>query len=104
MKLADEFRRMCKKSPLVLYYDVLLRDMKLEAQEGGTHKVITLANNNYNLICKKLINDGFTVMIYNYDETNNSHMTYIIWDKERFDKDFAENEDAKKVKLHYGLI
>lgn len=104
MKLADEFRRACRRSPLVLYYDVLLRDMKLEAQEGGMYKVVTIANENYNAVCKKLLNDGFTVMIYNYNPENNSHMTYIIWDKERFDKDFAESEDSKDVKLHYGLI
>lgn len=106
MKLADELRRMCRKSKIVLYYDALLRDIKREAQEGGTHRVVTIADTNYNQVCKKLLNDGFTVMIYNFSEDNSSYVTYIIWDKERFDKDFAENEDVKnkKVKLHYGLV
>ena len=106
MKLADELRRMSRKSPTVLYYDALLRDIRTEALEGGNHKVITLSPDNYNVICKRLLSDGFSVMIYNYDAENPSHLTYIIWDKERFDNDFNENEEVKNknIKLHYGLI
>ena len=106
MKLADEFRRISRKSPTVLYYDTLLRDIKSEALEGGNHKVVTLSSESYNIICKRLMADGFNVMIYNYNNENSSHLTYIIWDKERFDKDFKENEDVKNnnIKLHYGLI
>lgn len=106
MKLADEFRRISRKSPTVLYYDMLIRDIKNEALEGGNHKTVTLSSESYNVICKKLLNDGFTVIIYNFNIDNPSHLTYIVWDKERFDKDFEENEDIKnkKIKLHYGLI
>ena len=106
MKLADELRRISRKSPTVLYYDTLLRDIKSEALEGGNHKVVTLSSESYNIICKRLITDGFDVMIYNYNNENSSHLTYVIWDKERFDKDFKENEDVKNnnIKLHYGLI
>lgn len=103
MKIADEFRRACRRNQMTIYYEMLLRDMRTEAREGGTHKIVHIASLNYNTICKKLLNDGFTVMIYNFDENNNTHVTYIIWDKERFDKDW-ECEEHENIKTHYGLI
>lgn len=104
MKLADELRRECRRNPISLYYTMLISDIWKEAREGGTHKVITLNTVNYNTICKKLLNDGFTVFIYNYNIENSSHMTYVIWDKERFDESFKDNKDAKDKPMHYGLI
>lgn len=103
MKLADEFRRYSRRNPISIYYDTLLSDMKQEAQEGGNHKIVQIAPDYYNDICRKLKNDGFEVMIYNFKVDNPSHMVYIVWDKERFDTDLKDSDiDVKN--FHYGLI
>lgn len=104
MKLADELRRESRRHPISLYYSMLIADIREEARHGGNHKVVTLSSENYNPICKKLLTDGFEVMIYNYDSNNSSHMTYIIWDKEKFNEAFNENKEAKDKPKHYGLI
>ncbi len=104
MKLADEFRRECRRSQTVLYYEALLRDMRQEAREGGAYKVIQISPTYYNVICKKLITDGFDVRIYNFKVDNPSHMVYIIWDKEKFEKILSESEDINLKNFHYGLI
>ena len=104
MKYADELRRLSRRNPITNIYESLLRDFKLEAQEGGNHKVITFAKNNYNPIVKKLLSDGFTVIINNYDAEHESHMTYIVWDKEKFDEALKDSEDIDTSTFHYGLI
>ena len=104
MKYADELRRLSRRNPISVMYEILLRDLKLEAQEGGNHKVITLAKSNYNLITKKLLNDGFEVIINNYNNDNESYMTFIIWDKEKFNEALEEATDIDKSTFHYGLI
>ena len=50
MKLADELRRESRRSPITLYYETLLRDMRLEAREGGNHKIVQIAPKWYNTI------------------------------------------------------
>ena len=104
MKYADELRRLSRRNPITNIYESVLRDLKLEAQEGGNHKVITFAKANYNPIVKKLLIDGFTVIINNYDEEHESHMTFVIWDKEKFDEALKDAEDIDTSKFHYGLI
>ena len=104
MKYADELRRLSRRNPITNYYEALLRDLKVEASEGGNHKIIALAKDNYNLIAKKLLNDGFTVIINNYDVEHESHMTYIVWDKEKFDEALKDSEDIDTSTFHYGLI
>lgn len=104
MKFADELRRLSRRNPITNYYEALLRDLKTEASEGGNHKIVTFATSNYNIITKKLLNDGFTVIINNYDESHESHVTYIVWDKENFDKYLEENTDIDTSTFHYGLI
>jgi hypothetical protein len=104
MKLAEEFRRESRRNPMTIYYETLLRDMRLEAREGGNHKIIQLAPNHYNTICKKLLNDGFEVRIYNYNVDNVSHMVYIIWDGEKFNEYLKDNTDIDPKNFHYGLI
>ena len=48
MKLiADEFKRKSRRNPIIMYYEKLIRDMKLEAEEGGHHKVIQIAPNSF---------------------------------------------------------
>lgn len=104
MKYADELRRLSRRNPITNYYESLLRDLKVEASEGGNHKIITLAKNNYNLIAKKLLTDGFEVIINNYDEEHESHLTYIVWDREKFNEYMNDNTDIDKSTFHYGLI
>lgn len=104
MKYADELRRLSRRNPITNIYEGLLRDLKNEAQEGGNHKVIALAKDNYNPIVKKLISDGFTVIINNYDVEHHTHMTFVIWDKEKFDEALKEATDIDKSTFHYGLI
>ena len=104
MKLiADEFKRKSRRNPIIMYYEKLIRDMRLEAEEGGHHKVIQIAPSYYNEICKKLMKDGFTVIISNFNIDNPSHMVYIVWDKERFDEALKDS-DVDTKKFHYGLI
>lgn len=104
MKYADELRRLSRRSPITNMYEALLRDLKAEAQEGGNHKIITFAKDKYNPIVKKLLSDGFTVIINNYDEEHESHMTYIVWDKDKFDEALKESTDIDTSTFHYGLI
>lgn len=104
MRYADELRRLSRRNPITNIYESLLRDLKLEAQEGGNHKVVTFATNNYNPIVKKLLSDGFTVIINNYDAEHESHMTFIIWDKEKFDEALKDATDIDTSTFHYGLI
>ncbi len=68
MKIADELRRLSRRNPMTIFYESLLRDLRLEAQEGGNHRVVTFAKSNYNPIVNKLLKDGFKVIINNYDE------------------------------------
>jgi hypothetical protein len=103
MKIAEEFRRYSRRNPISMYYERLLRVMKEEAQEGGHHRVEQIAPVYYNDICRKLQNDGFKVMIYNYKVDNPSHMVYIVWDEERFKEDLKDS-DITLDKFHYGLI
>lgn len=104
MKFADELRRLSRRHPMTNYYEALLRDLKNEASEGGNHKIILLAKNNYNTIAKKLLNDGFEVVINNYDVEHESHMTFVVWDREKFNEALKEAEDIDPKTFHYGLI
>ena len=104
MKLADELRRESRRSPITLYYETLLRDMRLEAREGGNHKIVQIAPKWYNTIYQKLTKEGFEVKIYNYNVDNISHMVYIIWDKEKFDEVLKDNTDIDPNNFHNGLI
>lgn len=103
MKLADEFRRESRRNPMTMYYEKLLKMMREEAREGGHHRVEQVAPTYYNELCKKLQNDGFKVIIANFNVDNPSHMVYIIWDEERFNEDLKDS-DIDKSKFHYGLI
>ena len=102
-KIADEFKRYSRRNPITMYYEKLIDDMREEAREGGHHKVIQIAPTYYNEICKKLQNDGFTVIIYNFNIDNPSHMVYIVWDRERFDEALKDSNIDTKT-FHYGLI
>lgn len=104
MKYAEELRRLSRRHPHTIMYESLLRELKLEAQEGGNHKIVTFATSNYNPIAKKLLNDGFEVIINNYDAEHESHMAFIVWDKERFNEALKEAEDIDPKTFHYGLI
>ena len=104
MKYADELRRLSRRNPLTNFYEGLLRNLKEEASEGGNHKIITLSKSNYNPVAKKLLNDGFTVVINNYDAEHESHVTYVIWDKEKFDEALKDAKDIDTSTFHYGLI
>lgn len=104
MKFADEMRKLCRRNKITIYYERLLGDIKEEAFEGGTHKVITIASTYYNEICRRLTRDGFKVMIYNYNEANTSYMTYIVWDEERFYTDLKESTDINPKNFHTGLV
>lgn len=103
MKLADELKRTCRRNPLSLYYDMLVSDMRKEAKEGGGYRVVSISPNNYNPLCKKLMNDGFDVRIYNFNVDNPSHLVYIIWDKDKFEEVLKESDLDVKT-FHYGLI
>lgn len=104
MKYAEELRRLSRRQPYILMYEGLLRDLKLEAQEGGNHKVVAFSTANYNPIVKKLLAEGFEVIINNYDAEHESHMAFIIWDKEKFNETLKEATDIDTSKFHYGLI
>ena len=103
-KYADELKRLSRRQPYILMYEGLLRDLRLEAEEGGNHKVVTFSKANYNLIVKKLLAEGFEVIINNYDAEHESHMAFIVWDKEKFEEALKDAEDIDKSKFHYGLI
>lgn len=103
-KYADELKRLSRRQPYILMYESLLKDLRLEAQEGGNHKVVAFSKENYNPIVKKLLADGFEVIINNYDAEHESHLAFIVWDKERFDEILEEATDIDKTKFHYGLI
>lgn len=104
MKYAEELKRLSRRHPHTLMYEGLKRDLKLEAQEGGNHKVIMLSKDNYNIIAKKLLTDGFEVIINNYKEDNESFMIFIVWDNEKFHEALKEATDIDKSTFHYGLI
>lgn len=104
MKFADELRRLCRRNQMTIFYEVLMGDLKKEAFEGGNHKIITLSSDSYNPICKKLLRDGFEVIINNYNPENMSHMTYIVWDKDKFNEALKEAEGIDQKSFHYGLI
>ena len=104
MKYAEELRRLSRRQPYILLYEGLLRDLKLEAQEGGNHKVVAFSTANYNPIVKKLLAEGFEVIINNYNEEHQSHMTFIIWDREKFDEALKDATDIDQSTFHYGLI
>lgn len=104
MKYADELRRLSRRQPYILMYEGLLRDLKLEAQEGGNHKVVAFSKSNYNPIVSKLLKEGFEVIINNYDAEHESHMAFIVWDKEKFDEALKEATDIDQSTFHYGLI
>jgi hypothetical protein len=93
MKLADEMRNICRRPPSRLYYDNLIDEIRKEAREGGAYKIVALSPNNYDFMAKKLVQDGFNVLIYNYNPENPSHMTYIVWDRPAFDKWLSEHEE-----------
>ena len=104
MKFADELRRLSRRNQMTMYYEILMGDLRREAFEGGNHKVITLSSSNYNPICSKLLRDGFDVIINNYNPDNMSYMTYIVWDREKFNEALKEAEDIDPKSFHYGLI
>lgn len=104
MKLADELKRTSRRNPISLYYDKLVRDMREEAREGGAYRVVSISPKNYNPMCKKLMNDGFDVSIYNFNIDNPSHLVYIVWDKERFEESLKDNESIDIKTFHHGLI
>ncbi len=104
MKFADELRRLSRRNQMTIYYEMLMGDLRREAFEGGNHKVVTLSKGNYNPICSKLLRDGFEVIINNYNPENMSYMTYIIWDKEKFNEALKEATDIDPKSFHYGLI
>ena len=104
MKYAEELRRLSRRQPYILLYEGLLRDLKLEAQEGGNHKVVAFSTANYNPIVKKLLAEGFEVIINNYNEEHQSHMAFIIWDREKFDEALKDATDIDQSTFHYGLI
>lgn len=104
MKYADELRRLSRRQPYILMYEGLLRDLKLEAQEGGNHKVVAFSKPNYNPIVSKLLKEGFEVIINNYDAEHESHMAFIVWDKEKFNEALKEATDIDQSTFHYGLI
>ena len=102
--LADELKRLSRRDKLILYYELLTSDLKEEAYMGGNHKVINIGSENYNAVCKRLLKDGFEVIINNYNHENPSYMVFIVWDKEKFEEALKENTDIDKTKFHYGLI
>lgn len=102
--LADELKRLSKREPYITMYEDLLEQLMAEARMGGNHRVVTFSKENYNPIVKRLISDGFDVIINNYDPQNESYMTFIVWDKEEFDKILEEATHIDKSKFHYGLI
>lgn len=104
MKLAKRLLKESNRKPEDRYYSQLVDELHYEAREGGKYRVVTLNAEHYNNICQKLMKDGFTVMIFNFNPDNTSYLTYIIWDKEFFDKNFAENADMQDKSVHYGLI
>ena len=104
MKFADELKRLSRRNQMTMYYEILMGDLRREAFEGGNHKIITLSSENYNPICHKLLRDGFEVIINNYNPDNMSHMTYIIWDKDKFNESLKDAEDIDPKSFHYGLI
>ena len=105
MKLAEELNKIAHTDPMELYYAALERDMRAEAQEGGIHKIVAIADSMYNEVCQHLMDEGFEVMIYNYNAENPSHYVYIVWDSETFHKEFIDdNPNLKDVTLHFGLL
>jgi hypothetical protein len=104
MKLAKRLLKESNRNPEDRYYNQLIKELHEEACEGGKYKVIVLNSEHYNTICQRLIKNGFTVMIYNFNPENTTYLTYIIWDKEFFDKNFAENTEMKDKPVHYGLV
>ncbi len=106
MKLAEKLKTISRTDPMELYLNAIKRDMRAEAEEGGIYKIISVAADMYNDLCKAMMDEGFEIMIYNFKEDNSSYYVYIIWDKEKFDELIAQNESFtnKDVVLHYGLI
>ncbi len=102
--LAEELKRLSKREPYVTMYEDLLEELMAEARAGGNHMVVTFGKDNYNPIVERLISDGFEVIINNYDPQNVSYMTFIVWDKEEFNKILEEATHIDKSKFHYGLI
>lgn len=104
MKYAEKLRELSKTDKNIIMYEDLLEQLRLEAREGGNHMVVTFSKVNYNPIVEKLLKDGFEVIINNYDSQNESYMTFIVWDKEEFDKILKEATHIDTSKFHYGLI
>ena len=104
MKYAEKLRKLSKTDKNIIMYEDLLEQLNLEAREGGNHMVATFSKVNYNPIVEKLLEDGFDVIINNYNADNESYMTFIIWDKEEFDKILKEATHVDASTFHYGLI
>lgn len=104
MNVAENLKQLSKKDPYLFMYEDLLEQAMGEARMGGNHMVVTFSKENYNPIVEKLLKDGFEVIINNYDPQNESYMTFIIWDKEEFDKILKEATHIDTSKFHYGLI
>lgn len=104
MKYAEKLRKLSKTDKNIIMYEDLLEQLNLEAREGGNHMVATFSKANYNPIVEKLLEDGFEVIINNYNADNESYMTFIIWDKEEFDKILKEATHIDTSTFHYGLI
>lgn len=104
MNIAENLKQLSKREPYVSMYEDLLEHATSEARMGGNHMVVTFSKDNYNPIVERLISDGFEVIINNYDSQNESYMTFIVWDKEEFDKILKEATHIDTSKFHYGLI
>lgn len=104
MKLADEMRNISRRPTDRLYYENLIEEIKREAHEGGTYKITLLATTFYNKITKRLLTDGFRVFIYNYSPDNPSHMTYIVWDYDKFAKSMEDNTEMSLSDFREGLL
>lgn len=104
MNVAENLKQLSKREPYVSMYEDLLEQATSEARMGGNHMVATFGKDNYNPIVEKLLKDGFEVIINNYDSQNESYMTFIVWDKEEFDKILKEATHIDTSKFHYGLI
>ena len=104
MKYAEKLRKLSKTDKNIIMYEDLLEQLNLEAREGGNHMVATFSKTNYNPIVEKLLEDGFEVIINNYNADNESYMAFIIWDKEEFDKILKEATHIDTSTFHYGLI
>ena len=104
MKYAEKLRKLSKTDKNIIMYEDLLEQLRFEAREGGNHMVVTFSKANYNPIVEKLLEDGFEVAINNYNADNESYMTFIIWDKEEFDRILKEATHVDASTFHYGLI